>query len=299
MVDPTCPEQISRDFPQEGLPNWQIEWQFASDIEEVYAGDFPPLVEDAPLQQLRYLFDRRDGQMIRALVVGTFFYLPPTAQPEDAGRFPRGGEHPELVSGRLFVVSRVESVQTDYAPELDYSPMWATNYPNGCYSKREAGVPTNDVIRSWQKVAESNKSDWRYDPQKVAKLHLRGMQSAAIRVSDSVERLGGLDEKLENAASSSDARPTGTLLETHATTFRKEYEFISSDRKSRTVIIVARPFWLEGLAGSLEKVIWAPVASAEFGCLAPGEKIQRPQAEWEFRPMEAPETNTEDDEANN
>jgi hypothetical protein len=62
------------------------------------------------------------------------------------------------------------------------------------------------------------------------------------------------------------------MVEASSQSFRKTYEFIAPDRKSRLIIVVARPYWLEELAVSAAKVIWAPVASAKVTCFAPGEE---------------------------
>jgi hypothetical protein len=37
-----------------------------------------------------------------------------------------------------------------------------------------------------------------------------------------------------------------TLLEAESLPYRKIYEIIEKDRKSRWIVIVTRPYWLEG-----------------------------------------------------
>ena len=74
-------------------------------------------------------------------------------------------------------------------------------------------------------------------------------------------------------------------MEGDSQSFRRTYEFIAADRKSRLIILVARPYWLEELAGSSAKTIWAPVASAKVTCFAPGEE-PKPPNEIETQPGE-------------
>jgi hypothetical protein len=81
----------------------------------------------------------------------------------------------------LFVISRVESVETRYSPDLDYSDMGSARLPDDCHVFRGYGVPTNRELRNWQKEANRQSNDWRYDPVKVALQELQQAKSGSLQ----------------------------------------------------------------------------------------------------------------------
>ena len=271
MHDPSCPENSNHD--ERGF--WV---EFANEAEHEGVKGFLPLVKDAKLQQFNDVFDQRDGQMPRAVLIGTFYEAKPLEDPEPGKiSFPSGYGH--MACCHLFVVSQVESVDTQYSADLDYSAYWSTSEPRGCYSHETYDIPMYADIRAWQQAANNGTDLWRLDPGKVAEEQLEAMRFGKFKDTawlDSEARIPDDPEGARYFLAPPDARPTATLLEASSQSFRKTYEFIAPDRKSRLIIVVARPYWLEDLAGSAARVIWAPVASAKVSCFAPGEE-PRPQ----------------------
>jgi hypothetical protein len=286
MHDPSCLENSSTNGQSSNRDERGFWVEFADEAEHEGVKGFLPVVEDAKLQQFHDVFDQRDGQMPRAVLIGTFYEAKP----------PQGSEPGEIsfLSGyghmgccHLFVVSQVESVETQYSANLDYSPHWRTSEPRWCYSHETYGIPTDVDIRSWQQAANNGADLWRMDPMKVAEEQLEAMRLGRFKDTGSLTSEYGIPDDPEEARyflAPPDARPTETLVEASSQFFRKEYEFIAPDRKSRLVIVVARPYWLEELAGSAAKAIWAPVASAEVSCFAPGEQPRPRRQRIETQP---------------
>jgi hypothetical protein len=274
LVDRSCPDEAYVNELKTDPQPHTIWWEFANEVEHEGVKGYLPLVENGSLQQLAELMNQRIDQMPRATLIGTFYAAEPPTQPEpNKIHFPRGYGH--MGCCHLFVVSRVEWVETSYAANLDYSAEWSARLPKDCYSFEDAGIPSNDVLRAWQKEAISETNDWRNDPLKVAQKQLLALRTGPLGESHAMYYERGLSSSDPDSPpppiTPADPRPEETLLETETRAFRKTYEFIASDRKSRTIILIARPYWLEALASSAEKVIWVPVASAEVQCFAPGQ----------------------------
>jgi hypothetical protein len=284
MHDPSCLEDSSTNGQSSNRDERDIWVEFANRAEHEGVKDFLPLVEDAKLRQFNDVFNQRDGQMPRAVLVGTFYQAKP---PEDSKRREISFGYGHMGCCHLFVVSRVESVETQYSADLDYSPYWRTSEPRWCYSHETYGIPTDADIRSWQQAANSGADLWRLDPMKVAEEQLKALRFGRFKDTGWLDSEAGIPEDPEGARyflAPPDDRPTETLVEASSQSFRKTYEFIASDRKSRLIIVVARPYWLEELADSAPKVIWAPVASARVSCFAPGEEPKPRTEEIETQP---------------
>lgn len=279
MHDPSCPEGSStngQSSSRDARPFWV---EFANEAEDRVKG-FLPLVEDATLQQYKEVSNRRGDQMPRAVLIGTFYAVKPDENSEP-GKVSLTLGYGHMGCCHLFVVSQVESVQTQYSADLDYSPYWSTSEPRWCYSHEAYGVPTAADIRSWQQAANNGADLWRLDPMRVAEEQLEAMRFGRFKDSGWVAWENQIPEDPKEARyflAPPDARPTETLLEASSQSFRKTYEFIALDRKSRLIIVVARPYWLEEHASSATTVIWAPLAAAKVSCFAPGEE-PKPQPE--------------------
>lgn len=279
MHDPSCPENSSRNW-QSSNRDWRGFWvEFANEAEHEGVKGFLPLVEDAKLQQFNDVFNQRGSQMLRAVLIGTFYEAKPLEDSEPGKISLAIGGFGHMGCCHLFVVSQVESVETQYSADLDYSAYWGTSEPRWCYSHETYGIPTRADIRSWQQAANYGADLWRLDPMKVAEEQLEALRFGRFKDTAWLDSEVGIPEDPERARyflAPPDARPTEILLEASSRSFRKTYEFIAPDRKSRLIIVVARPYWLEELAGSPARVIWAPVDSAKVSCFAPGEE-PRPQ----------------------
>lgn len=279
MHDPFCQENSSTTQQRSNLEKVDFWVEFADHADDEGVKDFLPLVEDAQLRKFSSVIKERgrDDQMLRAVLIGTF-YAAKTPEDTEAGKISLGG-YGHMGCCHLFVVSQVESVETQYSANLDYSPDWRTSEPSSCYSHETYKVPTDAEIRSWQQAANNGDALWRLDPMKVAEEQLDAMHTGRFKDTGWLDSEQGIPEDPAQARyflAPPDARPTETLVETSSQFFRRTYEFIAPDRKSRLVIVVARPYWLEELAGSSANVIWVPVAAAKVTCFAPGEE-PRPQ----------------------
>jgi hypothetical protein len=288
MHDPTCLENSSTNGQRTNRDEHDFWVEFSDEAEHEGVKDFLPLVEDAKLQQFHDVLIQRDGQMPRAVLIGTFYAAesPQGSKPEEIS-FLSGYGH--MGCCHLFVVSQVESVETQYSADLDYSPSWSTSEPRWCYAHETFDIPTYADIRSWQQAANNGADLRRLDPKKVAEEQLGALRFGRFKDTGWLASEAGIPEDPEGARyflAPPDARPTETLVEADSQSFRKSYEFIAPDRKSRLIIVVARPYWLEELAGFAAKVIWTPVASAKVTCFAPGEEPRPRTREIEARPDE-------------
>lgn len=278
MHDPFCQENSSTNQQSSNHEKWDFWVEFADHADHEGVKDFLPLVEDAQLRKFFDVLNEREGQMSRAVLIGTF-YAAKTPEDTKPGEISLLGGYGHMGCCHLFVVSQVESVQTQYSADLDYSPYWSTSEPRSCYSHETYKVPTDEEIRSWQQAANNGDSLWRLDPMKVAEEQLDAMRTGRFKDTawlDSEQIIPEDPVQARYFLAPPDTRPTETLVEASSQSFRKTYEFIAPDRKLRLVIVVARPYWLEELAVSSAKMIWAPVASAKVTCFAPGEE-PRPQ----------------------
>ena len=278
MHDPFCQENSSTTQQRSNLEKRDFWVEFADHADHEGVKGFPPLVEDAQLRKFSIVLNEREGQMPRAVLIGTF-YAAKAPEDTEAGKISFLSGYGHMGCCHLFVVSQVESVETQYSADLDYSPGWNTSEPRSCYSQETYSVPADAEIRSWQKVANDGGGLWRLDPMKVAEEQLDAMRIGRFKDTGWVDWEHEIPEDPERARyflAPPDARPTETLVHSSSQSYRKTYEFIAPDRKARLVIEVARPYWLEELAGSSAKVIWAPVAAAKVTCFAPGEE-PRPQ----------------------
>jgi hypothetical protein len=244
-------------------PNIWVEFQ--DEGEHYGVKEFAPLVNDETYQQFRkvVLARSRLDQMTRARMIGTFYSSRPQGFTHDIEPM-RGYGHMGCCG--LFVLSRVESVETTYANELDYMWGMSIDLPDGCYSEQELSVPTNSEIRRWQRDAVDGLGAWRHDPRQTAEEQLKRIISSGPETRGGTTSL--LNPKKEDLKPSNDARPTETLLESSATPNKVRYEYIEANRLTRFVIVVTRPYWLEPTAGSPENVIWAPAASSILRCVA-------------------------------
>lgn len=288
MHDPSCLENSSTNGQSSNHDERGFWVEFADEVEHEGVKGFLPLVKDAKLQQFNDVFNQRDGQMPRAVLIGTFYEAKPP-QGSEPGKISLASGYGHMGCCHLFVVSQVESVETQYSAALDYSPYWRTSEPRWCYSHQTYGIPANADIRSWQQAANNGADLWRLDPLKVAEEQLEALRFGRFKDTGWLDSEAGIPEDPEEARyylAPPDARPTETLLEANSQFFRKTYEFIASDRKSRLIIVVARPYWLEELAVSAAKVIWAPVASAKVSCFAPGEEPRPRRQRIETQPDE-------------
>jgi hypothetical protein len=274
MHDPSCLENSSTSGQSSNRDERDFWVEFANEAEHEGVKGFLPLVKDEKFQQFNDVFNQRDGQMPRAVLIGTFYAAKPP-QSSEPGQISFVSGYGHMGCCHLFVVSQVESVETQYSADLDYSPYWSASGPHWCYSHETYDIPTYRDIRSWQQAANNGEDLWRLDPMKVAEEQLEAMRFGKFKDTGWVDSEAGIPEDPEGARyflAPPDARPTETLVEANSQSFRKTYEFIAPDRKSRLIIVVARPYWLEEVAGSAAKVIWAAVASAKVTCFAPGEE---------------------------
>jgi hypothetical protein len=274
MHDPFCQADSSTNLQSSHHEEWDFWVEFADHADHEGVKGFLPLADDAQLRKFFNVLNQRDGQMTRAALIGTF-YAAKAPEHTEAGKISLLSGYGHMGCCHLFVVSQVESVETQYPADLDYSPYWSTSEPRSCYSHETYSIPTDAEIRSWQKEVNDGAGLWRLNPMNVAEEQLNAMRIGRFKDTGWLESENVIPEDSEQARyflASPDARPTETLVETSSQSFRKTYEFIAPDRKARLMIVVARPYWLEELAGSSAEVIWAPVASAKVTCFAPGEE---------------------------
>jgi hypothetical protein len=209
--------------------------------------------------------------MTWAEMVGTFY-----AGKENKGRLGTGRGFGHMACCSLFVISQVVSLRADYQDGLNYSwADWNVGIPKGCYSEQMLGLPTNEMLRQWQKAANEGGNEWHFDPKQVAEAQLNELQSGEYG-SKSGGKTALLVPKKSDLEPPDDDRPTGALLEASSTPYLKRYEFIDKDRTKRFVIITARPYWLARLAGSTERVIWAPVGASIVECVSAGTRSNKP-----------------------
>ena len=269
LHDPACPEEALVNM---GDPSgWPTEiWaEFADHTEYWKVNGFAPLVYDEHLRQFRMLLGERNRahQMTAATMVGSFYAGKADEINGRKASSLRGYGHMGCCS--LFVISRVESVDTHYSNDLNYSSGdWSINMPEGCYSEEMLGLPANGTIRTWQTDADEGRDVWRYDPRRTAEDQLRKLRSGAFG-----SRRGGKTELLQPKKSKlrppADQPPPETLTELTSTPFLKHYEWVEPDHATRFVIAVSHPYWLTDRAASPGKVIWAPVGASVLQCAVP------------------------------
>jgi hypothetical protein len=268
LHDPACPEEALVNMGDPGGWLTEIWAEFADHTDYWGVKGFAPLVTDEQLAQFRTLLleRRRVHQMTAATMIGTF-YAGKAAGGKDykAPRF-RGYGHMGCCS--LFVISRIESVDTHYSSDLNYSSGdWSVDMPQGCYSEQMLSLPRNGTIRSWQKDADEGRDVWHYDPRQTAEDHLEKLRSAALGSGrgGKTELLVPKKSKLKPPV---DQPSVGKLTEQASTPSLKRYEWLEPDRVTRFVVVISRPYWLADSAASADKVIWAPVGASVLQCAA-------------------------------
>jgi hypothetical protein len=274
MYDPSCTENSSANEPASQYDQFGFWVEFADRAQHEEVKGYLPLIEDEELHQFYDLEKQRADGMLHATLIGTFYAAKPNeVKPGQFLSLPRGYGH--MGCCHLFVVSQVERVETYYSPDLDYSPSWQTPDPHYCYSHETFDTPTDADIRSWQQAANNGSASRRLDSMNVAEEQLEAMRFGRFKDTGWLSSEREIPDDPHQARyflAPPDDRRTETLLEAKSQPNRKTYEYIASDRKSRMIIVVARPYWLEELAGSADRVIWVPVAAARVACFAPGEK---------------------------
>ena len=281
MYDRSCAEDSSENVQRSKPDQFGFWVEFAgAGVKHEGVKGYRPLVKDDKLQQFDDVEKLRDDQMLRAVLIGTFYAARPAEKkPGQRLSWPRAYGH--MGCCHLFVVSQVESVETHYSQDLDYSPGGGVHEPQWCYSHETFDRPNDEEIRSWQQTANNGNDRWRLDPIKVAAEQLEAMRFGRFKDSGHLSWETVIPEDPQQARSflaPPDDRPTETLLEAESQPSRKTYEYISRDRKSRMIIMVVRPYWLEQLAVSPANVIWAPVDAARVACFAPGE-VPKPHSD--------------------
>jgi hypothetical protein len=266
LHDAACPEEALTNM---GDPTgWPTEiWaEFADQMDYRKVKGFAPIANDERLRQFRSLLLQRSRahEMTAATMVGTFYAgTAIDIKGRPATRF-RGYGHMGCCS--LFVISRIEAVETRYPNDLNYASVnWSIGMPEGCYSEQMLGLPTNRTIRSWQKDADDGRDYWHYDPRQTAENQLRMVRSGS-RAAGRTELISPKKSRLKPPG---DQPPTETLTEMASTPNLKRYEWEESDRITRFVIVVSRPYWLAEIAASPDKVVWAPVGTSVLQCVAP------------------------------
>jgi hypothetical protein len=228
---------------------------------------YAPSVKDDQLRLFRGLLGERSRthQMTGATMTGTFYSGKPLKINGRATTL-RGYGHMGCCS--LFVISSVESVDTDYANDLNYSAGdWNVGLPLGCNSEQMLGLPTNKMLLAWQEAANQGQDEWRYDAKQTAEDQLGKLESGSFgSASGGTTRL--LVPGESDLSAPADSRPTETLLETASTTSLKRFEWIEGDQTMHFVIVVTRPYWLLKVARTPERVIWAPAAASVLNCQA-------------------------------
>jgi hypothetical protein len=264
LHDPSCPEEALVNESDNDVTEPRIWAEFADDVAYERVKGFAPLVADAQVQGLHALLTQRGHmhQMTRATMIGTFY----SGKSEVInGRITPMRGFGQLGCCSLFVISRVESFTVEYANQLDYTwADWNIDLPEGCNSDQMVGVPTNATIRSWQENANQGRDESHRDPLQAAQDELTKIRSGEFGPAGGKAEL--LRRKKSDLSPPVKATSTATLIETSATSYLKRYEFVDSDRSTRIVILVARPYWLATVAGSPENVIWAPVGASVMNC---------------------------------
>jgi hypothetical protein len=270
LHDQACPEEALINIPSDTAAEAAI-WVTFGDEEPLGVTRSAPRADNGQLNEFRTLLMERGRlhQMTRATMTGTFRASESTKQ---VGHVTAPGGYGHLGCCSLFEVSRVESFESNYMADLNYSwGDWNIDIPKGCQSERMLGLPTNETIRSWQQIANEGRDDWHYDARRTAEDHLRRIKSGEFNSKN-----GGTTSYLRPEKPQlnfpADSRPTGTLLETSSTAYLRRYEFTEASQATRFVIVVARPYWLAELAGSPERVIWAPVGSSVIRCIVRGAR---------------------------
>jgi hypothetical protein len=272
LHDPQCPEEGLINRRRSDAIEPHIWAEFADDVDYWHVTGFAPLVRNDQLKRLQEALQERapKHQMTSAGMIGTFYAGKPM---KFNGRVTplRGFGH--LGCCCLFVISQVESVQTN-DENLDYSwAEWNIGLPEGCYSERMLGLPLNKTIRQWQETANTGADEWRFDPREVAQDQLKELKSGQLGQQKGGEtRL--LVPKKSELKPPSNLQPTGTLLEASSTPYLTRFEYIESDRTTRFVIVVARPYWLQTLAGP-KGVIWVPVGSSVANCVSQSARSKK------------------------
>jgi len=266
LHDPTCPFEALFNVRRDAARPAMI-WAEFADHEARYwkLKNYAPLLADDEFRILEKLIRERRGahQMVAATMVGTF-YAGKKVKINGKESALRGYGHFGCCA--MFLISRVESADTNYVDELNYSDAdWNVGLPEGCFSEQMLGLPTNETVRRWQQAANEGGDSWRHDPLQAADDHLRKIKSGWYG-----GKSGGTVELLvpgkADLVAPLDQRATETLLEEYATPFLKRYVWIEPDHVTRFVIVMTRPYWLEKLAGSAEKVIWVPAGSSMLCC---------------------------------
>jgi hypothetical protein len=225
LHDASCPEEALTNM---GNPSdWPTEiWaEFADHTDYWKVKGFAPLANDERLQQFRTLLLSRSHvhQMTAATMVGTFYAgTAIDIKGRPATRF-RGYGHMGCCS--LFVISRIEAVDTDYSNDLNYSSgNWSIDMPKGCYSEQMLGLPTNGTIRLWQKDADDGRDNWYYDPRQTAENQLRKLRSGGYG-SGTAGKTELISPKKSKLKPPGDQPPTETLSEMPSTPNLKRYEW--------------------------------------------------------------------------
>ena len=264
LHDPQCPEEALINSHHTNATEPHIWAEFAGHVGYWHVTGFAPLVGDEQLEKLHGALEERahKHQMTSADMIGTFYAGKPVKINGHVTSM-RGFGHMGCCS--LFVISQVESVHAN-DENLDYSwADWNIGLPEGCYSERMLGLPLNKTIRQWQETANTGADEWRFDPREVAEAQLKELKSGQFG-----QQAGGetrlLVPKKSELKPPSDL-PTATLLESSSTPYLRRFEYVESDRTTRFVIIVARPYWLWTLAGP-KGVIWVPVGSSVANCVS-------------------------------
>jgi hypothetical protein len=272
LHDPNCPDEalVNMWEAPTPIPRIWIDWGSSAGYWRVQG--YAPFVNDEQAQTFEAVLRERQqvGGMTRATMVGTFYAGEPF-KTKDNQTIWRG--HGHLGCCSLFVLSRVEDVQADYSEKLSYFwADWHVGMAEGCAWEQMVGLPTNQTIRAWQQTANTGQDDWRYDPLRAANDHFQRLIAGEYR-----GKTGGRTEQVwpkpKYKIKVVEPTPGDPLVETLAKPHLRRFEWRSPDGATRYIIVVSRPYWLEQLAASPEKVIWAPVGASVLGCEpSPGRK---------------------------
>ena len=264
MHDPGCPEEALINMRTTGrLP--EIWAEFADNTDYWKVKGFAPLVKDEQLELFKKtLLERgRLHQMTAGTMIGTFYAGKPI---KINGRISWRGGYGHMGCCSLFVISRIETVDTDYTEELDYyTDEWNVGMPRSCYSEQMLGLPNNETARTWQQTVNGGRETWRYNPEDVAEEQVKKLKADVSGTKPGpTTRLLSPDKS--HLKPLNDDQPTDTLLEMKSLPYLKTYEWIEPDRVTRFVVVVSRPYWLTEFAVSPDKVIWVPVGSSLLQC---------------------------------
>lgn len=265
LHDPDCPEEALVNSRAAVAPEPRIWIELGDYIGYEKVAGYAPLVNDDNLKQLQDLLveHHRTGQLTGATMVGTFYA---GKRVEINGRKSALRGYGQMGCCSLFVLSRVESVDTRYWSDLNYSPWnWHVGMPPGCYQNQMLGLPTNETLLIWQQGANDGHEPWRYDAKRTAEEELRKLKSGPYG-SMSGGTTSVLVPDKQDLSAPPDTRPTETFLETLSTPSRKVFEWIEPDHTTHYVIVVTRPYWLLKTAGTPDQVIWAPTGASVLKC---------------------------------